>query len=260
MCLKNPYKDSILESELSQLEGDIVWKNAQNAELKEKLVRDLHKLSQKDRLRRVFVLPLRLCVVAAVLVIAFVLVKQEHFRDSDASLGSTFSKSIPATFGQPLLNNKDISVSFTREEQNMIERVNGDKELFLTEEAVIPSSEVLHFLPVITGQPEIAASKEGERVLASVTYPVKGGKSLTIVTAVNRYGSAKQAYDSLVKRYSGLSTLLTIGNHKSLIIHPAEADGEQQVMVISEEYIYTISGGNSSEDVLNLAKSIQFNQ
>lgn len=252
--MKKPYR-SILDTELSHLEAEIVWKNAQNDVLKERLVRDLHKLSKKDRLRSVFVIPLRLCVAAAILLIAFVLVKQEDFRDSDTLQGS-FSEGT-RTLEQSQLQNRDVSVTFTRKEQNMVEGLIGQKEFFLTEEAVIPSDARVLF-PTITGEPEIVARKDQGRVLGSVTYPVKGGESFTIETAINQRGSAKLAYHSLVKRYSGLCTLLTIKNRDAILINTPNEQGAPQVMVVSDEYIYTITGGKSSDDVVKLAKSIQF--
>ncbi|MDQ1144093.1 hypothetical protein QE429_000920 [Bacillus sp. SORGH_AS 510] len=255
--MKKPYR-SILDTELSHLEAEIVWKNAQNVVLKERLVRDLHKISKKDRLRSVFVVPLRLVVAAAILLIAFVLVKQEDFRDSDTLQGS-FSKGT-RTLEQSQLQNRDVSVTFTREEQNMVEGLIGKKEFFLTEEAVIPSDARVLFPSIITGEPEIGARKDQGRVLGSVTYPVNGGgfKSFTIETAINKRGSAKLSYHSLVKRYSGFSTLLIIENHDALLINPANQHGTPQVMIVSDEYIYTITGGKSSDDVVKLAKSIQF--
>ncbi|MEO2076640.1 MAG: hypothetical protein ABGX20_14820 [Bacillus sp. (in: firmicutes)] len=252
--MKKPYR-SILDTELSHLEAEIVWKNAQNDVLKERLVRDLHKLSKKDRLRSVFVIPLRLCVAAAILLIAFVLVKQEDFRDSDTLQGS-FSEGT-RTLEQSQLQNRDVSVTFTRKEQNMVEGLIGQKEFFLTEEAVIPSDARVLF-PTITGEPEIVARKDQGRVLGSVTYPVKGGESFTIETAINQRGSAKLAYHSLVKRYSGLCTLLTIKNHDAILINTLNEQGASQLMVVSDRYIYTITGGKSSDDVVKLAKSIQF--
>ncbi|MGG3564010.1 hypothetical protein ABES03_20690 [Neobacillus rhizosphaerae] len=250
--MKKPYKGSILDSELAPFEADIVWKNAQNDEMKERLIRDLHRLSLKTRRNKAFAFPVRICAAAAVLVIFFVLVKQEDFNDSHSSR-SSYNEGI-STFEQPI-QNKDVSVSFSREEQDLIEKVNSDQERFLTEEAVIPSTVIL---PSIAGKPEIAARKDQGRVLASVTYPVKGGKYLSIETSINQRGSAKRAYDSLVKRYSGFSSLLTIGNHEALLINPFEADGVYRLIVVSDGYIYSISGGTSRADVIKMAESIHF--
>jgi hypothetical protein len=248
--LKKPYKGSILDSELAQFEADIVWKNGQSDEMKERFIRDLHKVSVKARRNKGFAFPVRMCVAAAVLVIAFILVKQEDFRGSH---GSPDSEGVN-TFEQPI-QNKDVSVTFSREEQDVIEKGNSDQERFLTEEAVIPTTIIF---PSIAGEPEIAATKDQGRVLASVTYPVKDGKPISIETAINQRGSAKRAYDSLVKRYSGFSSLLTIGGHQAILVNPLEADGVHRLIVVSDGYIYSISGGKSSDDVIKLAKSIQF--
>jgi hypothetical protein len=252
--LKKPYKGSILDSELAQLEAEMVWKNGQSDEMKERLIRDLHKLSVKARRNKIFAFPVRMCVAAAVLVIAFVLVKQEDFRGSHSSFSSD-SEGI-GTFEQPI-KNKDVSVTFSREEQDLIEKGNSDQERFLTEEAVIPSTVILSS---IAGKPEIAATKDQGRVLASVTYPVKGGKTLSIETAINQRGSAKRAYDSLVKWYFGFSSMLTIGGHQAILVNPFEADGVHRLIVVSDGYIYSISGGKSSDDVIKLAQSIQFSK
>ncbi|WP_413306333.1 hypothetical protein AA0X95_05560 [Bacillus sp. 1P10SD] len=251
--MKKPYKGSILDSELAHLETDIVWKNGQSDEMKERLIRDLHKLSDKTRRNKVFAFPVRVCVAAAVIVIAFVLVKQEDFNGSHSSR-SSYPEGIN-TFEQPA-QNKDVSVSFSREEQDLIEKGNSDQERFLTEEAVIPSTVILP--SIAGGELEIAATKSQGRVLASVTYLVKGGKSLSIETAINQHGSAKRAYDLLVKRYSGFSSLLTIGGHQAILIKPVEADGRHQLILVSDGYIYSISGGESSDDVIKLAESIHF--
>ncbi|MEH7440605.1 hypothetical protein V7182_24445 [Neobacillus drentensis] len=252
--MKKPYKGSILDNELAQLESDIVWKNGQSDLMKERLIRDLHKTSVKTRPNKVFAFPIRMCVVAAVLVIAFVLVKQDDFNRSHSSRSSD-PEGIN-TFEQPI-QNKDVSVTFSREEQDLIEKGNSNQERFLTEEAVIPSTVIL---PSIAGKPEIAATKDQGRVLASVTYPVKGGKSISIETAINQRGSAKLAYDSLVKRYSGFSSMLTIGGHQAILVNPFKADRFHRLIVVSNGYIYSISGGNSSDDVIKLANSIQFSK
>ncbi|WML58802.1 hypothetical protein [Neobacillus sp. PS2-9] len=252
--MKKPYKGSILDSELAQFEADIVWKNGQSDEMKERLIRDLHKISVKARRNKGFAFPVRMCVAAAVLAIAFVLVKQENFNRSHSSR-SSYPEGIN-TFEQPT-QNKDVSVTFSREEQDLIEKGNSDQERFLTEEAVIPTTIIF---PSIAGKPEIAATKDQGRVLASVIYPVKGGKSISIETAINQRGSAKRAYDSLVKRYSGFSSMLTIGGHQAILVNPFEADGVHRLIVVSDGYIYSISGGKSSDDVIKLAKSIQFSK
>jgi len=251
--LKKPYKGSILDSELAHLETDIVWKNGQSDEMKERLITDLHRLSQKARRNKVFAFPVRMCVAAAVLVIAFVLVKQEDFS-GDHSSRSSYPEGM-SIFEQPA-QNKDVSVTFSREEQDLIEKGNSNQERFLTEEAVIPSTVILP--SIAGGEPEIVATKDQGRVLASVTYPVKGGKPLSIETSINQRGSAEQAYNSFVKRYSGFSSLLTIGNHQAILINPDEADGRRQLILVSDRYIYSISGGESRNDVINMAESIHF--
>jgi hypothetical protein len=252
--LKKPYKGSILDSELAQFEADIVWKNGQSDEMKERLIKDLHKISIKAMRNKGFAFPVRMCVAVAVLAIAFVLVKQEDFNRSHSSPSSD-SEGIN-TFEQPI-QNMDVSVTFSREEQDLIEKGNSVQERFLTEEAVIPSTVILSS---IAGKPEIAATKDQGRVLTSVIYPVKGGKTLSIETAINQRGSAESAYDSLVKRYSGFSTLLTIGGHQAILINSAETDGRHQLILVSDGYIYSISGGKNSDDVIKLAKSIQFSK
>ena len=253
--MKKPYKGSILDSELAEFEEDIVWKVGQSDEMKERLIRDLHNLSDKTRRNKVFAFPVRMFAAAAVLVIAFVLVKQENFNGSHSSR-SSYPEGI-SIFEQPA-QNKDVSVTFSREEQDLIEKGNSNQERFLTEEAVIPSTAILP--SIAGGEPEIAATKDQGRVLASVTYPVKSGKSLSIETAINQHGSSKRAYDSLVKKYSGFSSLLTIGGHQAILVNPFEADGVHRLIVVSDGYIYSISGGKSSDDVIKLAKSIQFSK
>jgi hypothetical protein len=252
--MKEQYTRSLLDTELSNLEADIVWKNSQNNELKHKLLTDINKLSLKAKLNKIFIFPVSMCAVAAIFVIAFVLVKQEESNVSHSSHGS-YTNGVNTSEQQT--QDKDVYLTISREEQDLIERVNGNKGLFLTEEAVIPSNVII---PSIIGKPKITATKDNNRVLVSVTYPVKGDKFLSINTAINKQGSAKLAYESLVKRYSSFKSLLTIGNHQAILPKLVEADGGPQLIVVSNEFIYYISGGQSSDDLIKMAKLISFNK
>jgi hypothetical protein len=250
--LRKQYKTNILDADLSNLEKDIVWKDSQNDELKNKLLSDINKLSFRSKIAKIMGLPVRICVVAAVIFIAFVMVKQEDFNVGHSSNGSIPNK---INSSEQQIQNKDVSVTFTREEQDLVERVNGNKDLFLSEEAVIPPDVLI---PSVIGEPKINVTKENNRVLVSVTYPVKGDKFLTIDTAINKQGSEKLAYDSLVKKYSDFRTLLTIGSHQAILVKSPEVDGAPKLIVVSNEFLYYISGGESSDDLIKVADMIHF--
>lgn len=92
----------------------------------------------------------------------------------------------------------------------------------------------------------------------SVSCLVKGDKYLSIDTAINKQGSAKLVYDSLVKSYSGFKSLKTIGNHQAILINSVEAGGVNQLIMVSNEFIYYIAGGQSSDDLIKMAELINF--
>jgi hypothetical protein len=245
--MKNQFESSRLDREFSDLNTDIVWKNANNHELKNKLVSDINKLSFRSKLNKFVGSSLRLGAVTAVLMITFVLVKQDGFNHQ-SSTGSNHNAT--TNTADITVQNQDVSVVFSKEDQELLNVVDGTKMISLTSEAKIPYH--LHgIFPSVDGDPAVNATKEDNRVLVSVTYPKIGAKKLSITTAINRQESIQIAYDSLVKRFSSIESEVAIGNYPALLL-------KHQIILVTDDYIYHISGAESKADLMKIAESIQF--
>lgn len=108
---------SILDSDLYQLDSNIIWKKANNNELKQKLITDIYKQSYRAKFNRFIGHSVRIGAFAVVLFIGFIFISQKISNESLTNAGN--NKEI----NQPELptQNKDESIVYTAEEQNLIE-------------------------------------------------------------------------------------------------------------------------------------------
>jgi hypothetical protein len=111
---------SILDNELYKLDSNIIWKKANSNELKQKLITDINKQSYRAKFNRFIGHSVRIGALAAVLFIGFIFISQKVSNESLTNAGN--NKEI----NQPELpkQNKDETIVYTAEEQNLIESYN----------------------------------------------------------------------------------------------------------------------------------------
>lgn len=245
MFMKEQFERSMLDIDLCRLEADIVWKKANNEDLKFKLVRDMRKRHRKSKLYDLSSYFVRISACAVALGIAFILIKQDDFKEHTTSHGSY--QSDLSSFDA-----KDQVIYFNRAEQEVTKTVNGVETVILSGEATVP-----FMIPTIEEKPEIFARKESQHVLVNVNYSLMGGTKLTIRSELNHEGSAREAYEALLRRNFNTGQRLMVSNHQALLLKSND-DGLQQLVIIGDECMYYIEGGQSSDDLIRLAELITF--
>ncbi|MGN7938470.1 hypothetical protein [Virgibacillus sp. 6R] len=243
--MKEQFERSMLDIDLCRLETDIVWKQANSEDLKFKLVRDMKKRHIKSKLYYLSTYFVRISACAVALGIAFILIKQDDFKEHTTSHGSY--QSDLSSFDA-----EDQVVFFTRAEQELTKSVNGVETVILSGEATVPLR-----IPTIEEKPEIIARKENQHVLVNVNYLLMGGTKLSIRSELNHEGTAREAYEALMRRHFNTGQQLMISDHQAMLVK-SEDDGLQQLVIVGDECIYYIEGGQSSDDLIRLAELITF--
>lgn len=246
MFMKEQYERSMLDIDLCRLESDIVWKKANSENLKFKLVRDMKKRHIKSKLYYLSSHFVRISACAVALGIAFILIKQDDFKEHTTSFGSYQSDT-------SLFDAEDQVVFFTRAEQELTKLVNGVETVILSGEATVPLR-----IPTMEGEPEIIARKENQHVLVNVNYSLMGGTKVSIRSEINHGGSAREAYEALMRRNFNTGQELMVSNHQAMLLKSNEGDGLQQLVIVGDECIYYIEGGQSSDDLMRIAELITF--
>ncbi|WHY03314.1 hypothetical protein [Neobacillus sp. DY30] len=118
--MKKLSEDSIIDIELYKLESNIIWKKANSNELKQQLITDLSKLSYRAKFKRFIGHSVRFGSLAAVLFIGFIFISQKVSIESLTNAGNNkeiYQHELPK-------QNKDETIVYTAEEQNLIESYN----------------------------------------------------------------------------------------------------------------------------------------
>jgi hypothetical protein len=249
--VKKLSEHSMLDNELYKLESNIIWKKANSNELKQKLITDINKQTYRAKFNKFIGHSVRIGALAAVLFIGFIFLSQNVKNEPFTNGGN--NKEI----NQPELpiKNKDETIVFTAEEQNLIESSNVSKILTLTEEATI-SLDSIDSISTHIGKPEIITKKEKGKVLVNLLFP--GDKGLSIQSNINEQGSERLAYDSLIKEYPHYLPITSIYNYTAILI---ESDNQKsQLFIITDKFIYKISGSENTEDLITIAKLININK
>jgi hypothetical protein len=118
--VKKLSEHSILDNELYKLESNIIWKKANSNELKQQLITDLSKQSYRAKFKRFMGHSVRFGALAAVLFIGFIFISQKVSNESLTNAGN--NKEINQT--ELPQQNKDETIVYTAEEQNLIESYN----------------------------------------------------------------------------------------------------------------------------------------
>jgi hypothetical protein len=246
--VKKLSEHSILDNELYKLESDMIWKKANSNELKQKLITDLNKQSYRSKFNRFIGHSVRIGALAAVLFIGFIFLSQNVSHDPFTNVGN--NEEINQSEIQ--IKNGDETIAFSSEEQNLIESYPAAKILTLTEEATISMDSIHSFLPN-SGKPEIIAKKEQGKVLVNLLYP--GDKGLTIQPKINEQDSVSLAFDSLIKNYPKYIPVTSIHNHSAIL---TESENQTtHIFMVTDKFIYEISGSNNSDDLIKIAKQIK---
>lgn len=180
--MKKLSEHRILDNELYKLDSNIIWKKANSNELKQKLITEINKQSYRAKLNRFIGHSVRIGALAAVLFIGFIIISQKVSNESLTNAGN--NKEI----NQPQLpeQNKDETIVYTAEEQNLIENYNVK----------------------LGGQTVISAtvSRVGDSLLdvkkPHISYNQKNPNELqTLVDAISRAEKRVGVFDMLAPNY-----------------------------------------------------------
>lgn len=152
-------------------------------------------------------------------------------------------------------SNEDVTVTFSAAEQELIQNINGMKALVLSSNAFIPL-EKINEISKESGQPKIEVTKNTNNViLVKATFPMVEEESVILKTEENKYGSAKNASETLSSGYPDAKPLSISGMDALLIA----TNGESEVLIFDEKYVYSISGASSSV-LSGIAEQIVFSE
>jgi hypothetical protein len=251
--MKKQYESCLFDDELKRLDSDFVWSGANNPELKAKLIKDMNKRHLKSKFTNPLGYILRFSAVATVLLIVFIIVNQEITFNhnsgpgSSADTGREYPFAIAPTDG-------DKKMTFTVSEQNLIEGLNGNQFLPLTNDSTIPR-DLSKELTFISGKPKIVATKKNDLILVQATYPVKIGNPIIVRASENTYGSTQDAEDALELMFPE-SEKISISNREAILYN--SSDGELELLIIEDEYLYLIKGENNESALIKVAEQINF--
>jgi hypothetical protein len=153
-------------------------------------------------------------------------------------------------------SNEEVTVTFSAAEQELIREVNGIQSLVLSSHAFIPL-EKMNDLTRGSSEPKIEATKNADNtILVKATFPIVEGDTIILMTKVNKYGSAKDAIESVNSLFPHAKTLSISG--KDAILY--ETNGKSEVLILEEKYVYSISGGIDSSILTGIAEQIVFSE
>lgn len=252
--MKKQYDSSLFDSELKQLDSELVWKNANNPELKEKLISDMNKIQFKSKFTKPLGYVVRFSAMAAVLLIGFMIVKQEIMVDPNSGSGSSTNAETEYPFDSAPIDG-DANITISASEQNLIEGTNGNPLLSLTNESTIPR-DLTEDIEFISGKPEIEATKINNLLLAKATYPLSNGESITVVANENTYGSIEKAKEAL-EQLNPNSEQITISNRDAILYNTGD-EGSSELLILDDKYLYSVKGENNESALIKVAEQIHF--
>lgn len=152
-------------------------------------------------------------------------------------------------------SNKDVTVTFSVAEQELIKNINGIKSIVLSSNAFIPL-EKINDITKESDQPKIEATKNSDNdILVKATFPIVEEEPVILTTKENKYGSEKNAIDTLKSVQPDAKSLSISGRDAFLI----DTNGESEVLIIDEKYVYSIRGESSSV-LSSIAEQIVFSE
>lgn len=117
--------------------------------------------------------------------------------------------------------------------------------------------EKINDLTAGSSKPKIEAIKNSDNfILVKATFPTVEGEPIILMTKENKYGSAKDAIESVSSLFPNTKTLSISG--KDAILY--ETSGKSEVLILEEKYVYSISGGIDSSILTNIAEQIMFSE
>lgn len=247
--MKDQYPKSTFDAELNNLEKNILWKKTKDVELKYKLLNDLNKLEHKAKFKKLFSYSIKISVLMALSVFIFNFIKSGNFPIKQASPGPLNNESVQQTISE------QTKTSQKQYKKNKILTVNGIRSIVLTEETTIPL-QLTHAIPSIIGKPIISTNRNNNQSFISVFYPIRGNDFITIHTSINEQGSVEEAFESMVNMYPDSGVTMNFENYPALLSKPQDQYGQPQLFIVTSKYIYYISGGKSSDDLIRVADSI----
>lgn len=166
--------------------------------------------------------------------------------ETEASVSETVFDTKPS--------NEDVTVTFSVTEQDLIENMDGIKALIISSNAFIPL-ETINNLAVVKSEPKVEATKTSDSViLGKATFPIDEGEPIILMTKENKYGSIQDAIESISSVFPN-SKKLSISGRDAILY---ETNGNSEVLIIEEKFVYSISGGNDSSVLTSIAEQIVF--
>ncbi|MGG3572193.1 DUF4367 domain-containing protein [Bacillus gobiensis] len=249
--MKKQYDSCLYDNELKKLDSDFIWTDANNPELKVKLIRDMNKRQPKSKFTNPLDYVLRFSAVATVLLIVFIIgiqeIKLNHNSGSESSTDT--GREYPFDI-EPI--NGDRLITFTVSEQNRIEGIT----IPLTNESTIPR-DISKEVPFISGKPEIGVTKNNDDlILVKAAYPVTNGQPIVVKATENTYGSTQEAKEALGLMYPK-SKKISIGNRDAILYNPGDGESSE-LLIIEDKYLYLIKGEHNESALIKVAEQINF--
>jgi hypothetical protein len=254
--MKVQYDSCLFDNELKKLDSDFVWTEANNPELKVKLIRDINKRQLKSRFTDLLGYVLRVSAVATVLLLVYIIVNQEITLNHNSSSGSSTDTGREYPFDSaPINGNRTITI--TASEQNLIEGKNGNPFLPLTNESNIPRdlSKVVTF---ISGEPKIEATKINDSILVKATFPVTNGQPIIVGATENTYGSTQAAIEAFDLIHPK-SEKISISNRDAILYNCGDVESSE-LLIIEDKYLYLIKGERNKLALIKIAEQINFSK
>ena len=252
--MKEQYDSCLFDNELKKLDSDLVWTNANNPELKSKLIRDMNKVQLKTKFTMTIGKIFRWSAVATVLRILLIIGYQERILNHSSGSGSSlYTRMGDQVDSAPTDGDKVTHI--TVKEQNLVEGLNGNGYQFITNEASIPR-DLNKKVTCISGKPKMEATKINELILVKATYPVTNGPSIVVSANINMYGSAQNAKEAFELMYPK-SKKISISNRDAILYHSGNKESSE-LLIFEDNYLYIIKGENDKSTLLKVAEQINF--
>jgi hypothetical protein len=249
--MKKQYDSCLFDNELKKLDSDFVWTDANNPELKVKLIRDMNKKQLKSKFTNPLGYVLRFSAVAIVFLIVFIIGNQKITLNHNLGSGSFTDTEKKYPFDSAPING-DRTITYTVSEQNLIE---GNKFIPLTTESTIPR-DLSKEVTFISGKPEIEVTKNNDLLLVKATYPVTNGQPIIVRATKNTYGSAQDAKEALELMYPK-SEKISISNRDAILYNSGNGESSE-LLIIEDKYLYLIKGDNNKSALIKVAEQINF--
>ncbi len=224
-----------------------------------KILRNLNKKTKQGNKLQYYISSIAALLLMSIIGYSFLNDLTGKSQDSSNQTSSVNASGTRANVSENIFNstpsNKDVTVTFSADEQELIKNIDGIKSLVLSSNAFIPL-EKINDITKESGQPKIEATKNTNNViLVKATFPIVEEESVILTTEENKYGSAKNASEILSSAQPDAKPLSISGRDAFFI----DINGESEVLIIDEKYVYSISGGSSSV-LSRIAEQIVFSE